>query len=127
MSQHVDGNYKGFVASAAISQHARVKCDAAGTVSTAGLTDKDIGTAMNAAFAAGDQVQVKLRTAAGTHKMIAAGAVTLGAQVNTQASGKIDDAATSTGFPLGMALEAATANNDIIEVIYNAHGDTAMP
>jgi len=127
MSQLNDTGYKGFVASAAISQYARVKVDAAGTVSTAGLTDKDIGTALNAAFAAGDLVQVKMRTAPGTHKMIAAGAVTLGAEVITQASGKIDDAATSTGYRLGIALEAATANNDIIEVMYNQHGDTAIP
>jgi len=121
-----DSNYKGLVASAAITQYARVKLDAAGTVSTAGLTDKDIGTAQQAAFAAGDVVSVKLRTAAGTHKMIAAGAVTQGAEVSTQASGKIDDAATATGYKLGIALEAATANNDIIEVLYNAHGDTAI-
>lgn len=126
MSQFIDTGYKGFLASAAISQYARVKLDAAGTVSTAGLTDRDIGTAQNAAFAAGDQVDVKLRTASGTHKMIAAGAVTNGAIVNTQASGKIDDAATATGYALGTALEAATANNDVIEVIYNQHGDTAI-
>lgn len=127
MSQQIDSGFKGFVASAAISQYARVKIDAAGTVSTAGLTDRDIGVAQNAAFAAGDGVQVKLRTAPGTHKMIAAGAVTLGAVVNTAASGKVDDAATSTGFALGHALEAATANNDIIEVLYSQHGDTAIP
>ena len=122
-----DSGHKGFVASAAITQYARVKLDAAGTVSTAGLTDKDIGTAQQAAFAAGDLVDVKLRTAPGTHKMIAAGAVTAAAEVITQASGKIDDAATSTGYRLGIAMEAATANNDIIEVMYNQHGDTAIP
>lgn len=126
MSQSNDTGFKGFLASAAIAQYARVKLDAAGTISTAGLTDKDIGTAQQAAFAAGDQVNVKLRTAPGTHKMIAAGAVTNGAAVNTQASGKVDDAATATGYVLGVALEAATAANDIIEVLYNAHGDTAI-
>lgn len=127
MSQQVDSGFKGFLASAAITQFARVKLDAAGTISTAGLTDREIGIAQNAAFAAGDQVNVKLRTAPGTHKMIAAGAVTNGAIVNTQASGKIDDAATATGYPVGTALEAATANNDVIEVLYNNHGDTALP
>lgn len=127
MSQQVDASFKGFEASAAITQYARVKLDAAGTVSTAGLTDRDIGVAQNAAFAAGDMVQVKLRSGAGTHKMIAAGAVTRGAVVNTAASGKVDDAATSTGYALGHALEAATANNDVIEVLYNAHGDSAIP
>jgi hypothetical protein len=126
MSQFVDANSKGFLASAAITQYARVILDAAGTVSTAGLTGREIGTALNAAFAAGDQVMVKLRTGAGTHKMIAAGAVTNGAFVHGQASGKVDDVATATGYPIGTALEAATANNDIIEVLY-AHTGTVNP
>jgi hypothetical protein len=126
MSQFIDTNYKQFPASAAISIYARVKMASDGTISTAGLTDKEIGTAMNAAFAANDIVNVKLRTGAGTHKMIAAGAITRGAAVSTQASGKVDDAATSTGYPIGTCLETATANNDIVEVLYNAHGDTAL-
>jgi hypothetical protein len=126
MSQQVDGNYKGFKCSAAIPQYARVVLASDGTVSVAGLTQKEIGTAQNATYNAGDLCNVKLRTAAGTHKGIAAGAIAGAAQISTQASGKIDDAATSTGFVMGTALEVATAAGDIIEFMYNSHGDTAL-
>jgi Uncharacterized conserved protein (DUF2190) len=126
MSQQNDTGFKGFLASAAIAQYARVKMASDGTISTAGLTDKEIGIAQNQAFAAGDQVNVKLRNAPGTHKMIAGAAITRGAPVAGIASGKIDDALTATGFLSGTALEAATADGDIIEVLYNQHGDTAL-
>jgi hypothetical protein len=126
MSQQIDGNFKQFPASAAIAQYARVALASDGTIATAGLTAKEIGIAQNAAFAAGDLVTVKLRSAAGTQKGIAAGAIVCGAQISTQASGKIDDAATATGFPIGQALETAGANNDVIEFLYNNHGDTAL-
>jgi hypothetical protein len=125
MSQFIDGGYKGFPASAAIIQYARVVLASDGTISTAGLTDKDLGTAQQAAFAAGDIVNVKLRTAAGTHKMVAIEALAVGATVYTEANGKVQDTAASTSYILGTALEAATADGDIIEVLYNAHGDTA--
>jgi ABC-type ATPase with predicted acetyltransferase domain len=123
MSQMVDGNVKTFTAGAAIAQFARVKL-AAGVVSTAGLAEKEIGTALEAAFAAGDVVPVKLRTAAGTHKMIAVEALAQAAAVYTEASGKVQDTAAATSFLVGHALEAATADGDVIEVLYNTHGDT---
>lgn len=125
MSQYVDTNTKAFPASAAIAKHARVVLANTGKVSTAGLAQKEIGTALNAAFADGDLVQVKLRTGAGTHKMIAVEAIAIGATLYTEASGKVQDTAESTAFQVGTALEAAAADGDIIEVLYNAHGDTA--
>jgi predicted RecA/RadA family phage recombinase len=126
MSQFVDGQTKTFRASAAIAQHARVVLASGGTVSTAGLAEKEIGTAMTPAFAAGDLVTVRLRTAAGTHKMIAVEAFSSGATLYTEASGKVQDTAATTAFQVGTALEAATADGDIVEVLYNAHGDTAV-
>jgi Uncharacterized conserved protein (DUF2190) len=126
MSQQVESGFKQFPASAAISQYARVKMASDGTISAAGLTDKEIGIAQNAAFNAGDIVNVRLRTAAGTLKMIASAAITRGNEVFTAASGKIGNSA-STGWLIGRALEAAGANNDIIEVLYNTHGDTVVP
>ncbi len=124
MSQSNDG-VKTFVASAAIAKHARVVLASTGLISTAGLAEKEIGTALAAAFAAGDRVPVKLRTAPGTHKMIAIEALAAGATVYTEASGKVQDTAAATAFQLGTAIEAATNDGDIIEVLYNAHGDTA--
>lgn len=125
MSQFVDGNYKTFTADEAIAIHLRVKLDSDGKVTIAGLTDKDIGTAITPAFAAGDQITVKLRTGAGTHKMVAIEAIAIGARLYTEANGKVQDTAASTSFQIGTALEAATADGDVIEVLYDMHGDTA--
>lgn len=125
MSQFVDGNYKTFEADAAIALYQRVKLDADGKVTVAGLTDRCIGTAVKPAFAAGDLVTVKLRTASGTHKMIVSEAVAAGALLYTESDGEVQDTAQATAFLIGTALEAATADQDVIEVLYNAHGDTA--
>jgi len=126
MSQYADGNTKTFIADEAIAIHLRVKLDSDGRVTVAGLADKEIGTAATPAFAAGDAVTVRLRTGAGTHKMVAIEALSVGATVYTEANGKVQDTAASTSFQVGTALEAAAADGDIIEVLYNAHGDTAV-
>lgn len=125
MSQYLDGNVKTFTADEAIAVNLRVKLDSDGRVTVAGLADKDIGTAVTPAFAAGDDISVRLRTAAGTHKMVAVEALAVGATVYTEAAGKVQDTAQATAFQVGTALEAASADGDVIEVLYNAHGDTA--
>ena len=125
MSQYFDTNTRPFTADAAIAQHARVILESDGRIVAAGLAEKEVGTACEAAFAAGDVIAVKLRTGAGTHKMIAVEALAIGATVYTETAGKVQDTAQATAFQVGTALEAATADGDIIEVLYNAHGDTA--
>ena len=124
MSQYVDSNTKAFTAAGTIKQYARVTLGSGGTITEAGLAVKEIGTAMQPA-ATGDTISVRLRTATGTHKMIAKEALAIGATLYTEADGKAQDTAETTAFQIGTALEAATAENDIIEVMYNAHGDTA--
>lgn len=125
MSKQIDGSFGSFIAAGAIPKYARVKLSAAETVDVAGLAEKEIGVAQNAAFAAGDEVTVKFRNAPGTFKMIAQEAIAAGAAVYTEASGKVQDTAQSTAFLVGHALNAATADGDIIEVLPNVHGDTA--
>lgn len=127
MSQTIDGNTKTFLSSAAISRFARVKLGTDGRIATAGLADRDIGTAQNLAGAANVPVAVKLRTAAGTHKMIAAEPFAAGAQLYTEIDGKVQDTAEATAYQVCTALEAAAAANDVVEVLYNAHGDTPVP
>ena len=124
MSQYVDANTKPFTAAGTIKQYARVTLGSGGTITEAGLAVKDIGTAMQPAVS-GDTISVRLRTAMGTHKMIAVEALAIGAALYTEAAGKVQDTAETTAFQIGTALEAATADGDIIEVMYNAHGDTA--
>lgn len=126
MAEMNDNGIKTFVADEAVSQFARVKLDADGKVTNAGLTDRELGTATHEAFAAGDVIGVKLRSGSGTHKMIAIEALAVGATVYTEASGKIQDTAASTAYLVGTALNAAGADGDIVEVLYNAHGDTAV-
>jgi hypothetical protein len=125
MSQYVDGNTKTFIADEAIAVHLRVKLDSDGRVTIAGLTDKEIGTVVTPAFAAGDPVTVRLRTASGTHKMVAIEACAIGAVLYTETGGKVQDTAQATSFQIGTALEAAGADGDVIEVLYISHGDTA--
>ena len=124
MSQFDESGTKSFVAAGTIPQYGRVLLGAGGTITAAGLAEKEIGTALRAAVS-GDVVPVRLRSAAGTHKMIAKEAVAAGATLYTEAGGKVQDTAETTAFQVGTALEAATAENDIIEVLYGNHGDTA--
>jgi hypothetical protein len=125
MSQYVDSNTKAFTAAGTIKQYARVTLGSGGTITEAGLAVKEIGTAMEPAVS-GDVISVKLRTGSGTHKMIAIEPLAIGATLYTETDGKVQDTAASTAFQIGTALEAATADGDIIEVLYNAHGDTAV-
>lgn len=121
MSQYVETPTKGFTAGGAIAQYLRVKLSG-GELAAAGLTDLEIGTIEEAALADGDVREVRLRTAPGTAKMVAAGEITAGAAVYTAASGKISATAASTSYAIGHALEAATADGDIVEVLRYAHG-----
>lgn len=112
MSQYVETPTKTFVAGGAIPQFARVKLTS-GKLALAGASDQEIGTLETETFADGDWGTVRLRTAAGTAKMIAAGAVTAG-PCYAAANGRVDDTGT---VQIGDALEAATAAGDIIEVL----------
>lgn len=115
MSQYVETPTKGFSCSGALAQYLRVKTPS--SLAAAGVDEMDIGTLEEASFAAGDVRAVRLRTAQGTAKMVAAGAITAGADVYAAASGKI----AATGYVyIGQALEAASANNDVIEVLRGA-------
>lgn len=117
MSQICEGRRKAWACAAAIAKNLRVKLDVNGKLAVcgAGAADDDLGTMENATFAAGDIGTVNLRTAQGTMLMVASGAITAGKPVYGDAGGKVS--ATVSGQILGYALEAATANNDVIEVL----------
>ena len=121
--QCIENGCKAFtVGDTAIARYARVKLSS-GVLVVAGLTDKDIGIATRR-FEPGTHGSVRLRTADGTSAMIASEAISAGATVYTAADGKVGPSATGA-FQIGTALEAATADGDIIEVLRNRHGDTA--
>lgn len=118
MSQYVDTCEKSYTADTAIGQYIRVKPGAAaGGVAIAGLTDRAIGVTRNAAISAGDAVAVILFSKQGTIPMVANAAIARGAQIYGTANGKVDDADGGSAVIHGIALEAATNQNDVIEVL----------
>lgn len=113
-----------FIAGAALAPGTRVVISS-GKVVAAGITGKDIGTVVTRAYADGDPVTVRLRTAQGTCECIASEAIAMGAAVYTAASGKVSDTAAATSFYFGEAMEAASGDGSVFEVLRASHGDTA--
>ena len=115
-----------FIAGAAIAQYLRVKLSA-GKLAVAVLADGpgvELGTLEEASFADGDIRTVRSRNHPGSRKMVANAAIAVGAQVFTAAAGKVG--ATATGaFREGIALTAAAADGDVIEVLTDP-GDNAQ-
>lgn len=110
--------FKSFAAVAAITEGQRVKLSGAG-VDVAGATDIAIGVATTAA-ASGGNLTVKLWSAPGTFIVRASAAIAAGAQLYPTASGSVDDTGTT---PLNLvAIEAATAAGDLIEVTRTEKG-----
>jgi hypothetical protein len=118
MSQQTEGPNKTFEAdgSVAMPQYSRVTVTA-GVLALAGVGVRGIGIIQEPVYANGlkQHIAVRLWNAPGSFKMIAAGAVVLDANVYAAASGKMDDAAGVV--LLGKALETASGNNSIIEVL----------
>lgn len=105
--------FKAFTATAvAIAAHKRVKVDSNGLISVAAAAEGAIGVTTEYIAASGTGT-VKLWTAPGTFLVTANAAITRGSQLYPTASGNVDDSGT-TALPL-VALEAATAQNDVIE------------
>jgi predicted pyridoxine 5'-phosphate oxidase superfamily flavin-nucleotide-binding protein len=86
-----------------------------GRLALAEATNVGLGTTENAATFVDEPVGVRLISAHGTRKVVANGAISLGALVYCAAAGKVGSSGT---VPFGVALEAATADNDIIEVLH---------
>jgi hypothetical protein len=118
MSQYVEAAVRGFAAGAAIGQFLRVYLTASNTLALAGANDYGIGTMEDPSTAANEQVGVRLNSAQGSRKCVANGAITVGDPVYLAASGKVG-AIGSVRY--GTALEAATADNDIIEVLVDGN------
>lgn len=96
----------------ALAAYVRVKVSS-GLLVVAGATDAAIGVTIHAA-AIGAPCTVKLFNAPGTFACIAAAAITAGNAVYPAASGKVT--ATGTTALNYIALEAATADGDVIEL-----------
>jgi hypothetical protein len=119
MSQYTEASVEHFTANAALGQFLRVYLGSNGKVALAGINDFGIGTVENAATAADEKIGVRLNSAVGTRKVVASGAITVGDPVFCGAAGKVSS---SGATRYGIALEAATTDGDVIEVLVS--GDT---
>lgn len=119
MAQYNDTGYGTITLSATVSQFARVT--AAGAAASA--TQQDVGTAQVGGVS-GDDVAIAYANKQGTTKMIAATDVSVGAKVFTAASGKVSKTQATGSFLAGIAMEAAAADGNIIEV-QRVVGDSA--
>jgi hypothetical protein len=117
MSQSVRDFERTFVAAADLSakQFYIVKLDSSsnGIALSAAATDVHIGVLQNTP-ASGEAATVRFL---GTSKVVAGAAITKGAYVAADSAGKAAATTTDKDNSIGVALEAAAADGDIIEVL----------
>jgi len=111
MSQWNEGNNKGYVANVAIAEGVAVKISSGKVVIATGATDKIIGVTMGA-YAAGEVCSIKLRSSAGTGKAKAGGTIAIGDRVTATTDGTLITTTTAANEVVGMALEAASINDE---------------
>ena len=117
MSQWNEGP-KTFTAGADLEANRRVKLSASsGTqVEYAGLDEQGIGTTLETVTSE-SHVGVWLDNLGGTRKVVASEVISANTAVYAGADGKLDAAGGGAPVQIGTALEAATADGDIIEVL----------
>lgn len=116
--------YMAFTAGEALAAHRRVKLSAG----TAVYADGDaigIGVTQHAA-ASGGLVTVKLWSAPGTFMVTASAVIAAGAALMATADGKVDDGDAGALLCPISALQAATADNDIIDASLTLSRDTPI-
>lgn len=99
-------------AAAALSAFSRIIVDSSGEAALASNNGLSIGV-LQKDVAADDPAPVRLY--APTFMMMASGAITAGSQVYPAANGKVSGSQV-TDAQVGVAIEAATADRDIIEI-----------
>ncbi len=114
MSQENLGS-KAFIAGTDLEAYRRVKLSS-GNVVYADAGEEFIGVTARKALS-GESVTVNFRASARSYKMVASGAITAGNTIYGALGGKVS--ASASGVAQGTALEAATADGDIIECLQN--------
>lgn len=118
----VNEGKKPFVAGEALKARTIVKLDTStGKVVYADASDTRVLGVNEYAVAAGETANVILATFPGTQEVRAAGAITLGADVYLADDGEISalPEAADDYLRIGQALEAAAADQNIIEILFD--------
>lgn len=118
MSTQVQNGMVAFTAGEALAAYRRVKrsSGSGSSVVYADANEACIGVTQ-AAAASGESVTVRLLSDAGTFKVTAAGAFSVGDKLFPAADGKVDDDNTAGGPAEFVALEAASGDASIIEAL----------
>ncbi|WP_336642331.1 capsid cement protein [Microbacterium sp. MMO-56] len=105
-----------FTASADVTGGRLVAVTGVRTVGPAGADSAAVAGVAGFDAVAGERVTVFTR-AGGVQQLVAAGVIAAGAKVSAAADGKVQTVG-STVNPIGLALEPAAANNDVIDVLF---------
>lgn len=105
-----------FKASAAVTGGRLVAVTGPRTVGPAGADSAAVVGVAGFDAAIGDDVTVFTR-AGGVHSLVASAAIVAGAKVSAAATGKVQTIGSTTN-PVGIALDAAAADNDVIDVLF---------
>lgn len=114
MASIIEGPLKTFTAGGALLPYRLVKLSSGALAYPSTSDTVTIGVLEAEAFAAGDRVPVRLRTAEGTWKVQASAAIAAGDSCYIGANGTVADTGTQV---IGMALEASGGSGAIIEVL----------
>ena len=116
MSQRIDEPTLTRAPAAELGKHLMVKLDGSDEFALCGVGEEPIGPSVMFTDATEkDATAWIIRNKPGTFQAIADGAISQFARVYTAASGKIS--ATVSAFEVGIALEEATADGDVIEIL----------
>lgn len=122
MSQYNEGPTKTFTTNTTIAKFARVSLasGSGSVIEVCGANTAAIGHT-EYAVVSGDNVTVRLLNCGGTFKAIASEAITEGATIYAAATGKVTDTDGGGYTARAIALEAADADGDVIEVLTTSH------
>lgn len=125
---------KAFTAGGTIPLYSRVALDSASgtTVSVADADEVGIGTVTaigsgGGSAASGERVTVHLDNLGGTVKVITSEAIAVGSLVFSVGSGEVSDVDTGLSKPIGVALQASGADQDVIEILLLPQPAVAQP
>lgn len=114
--RHTPGTAVTFSASADVTGGRLVIASGVKTVATATLDAPNVVGVAGFDVKSGDPVTVFPRPT-GVHALVAGGGITAGAKVVAGAAGKVVTIGSNTN-PIGIALETAAADNDVIDVLF---------